>query len=169
MQRSDSLSGHLPSLSLRLVRHTRIPSDWSSARSARTELQGLTGCLADIMCSANGPTTPGLRPLLADNASVRCCFQRGRALEQDPEVTKISGLTPFTAGAASPQSIHPHYLSVYASTKPTSNGKTAYTHAATLDTGLVANDLPRRDSHPLVNKPFPVRSGRAVWKNWARQ
>ncbi len=33
------------------------------------ELQGLTGCLTDIVCSANGAPTPGLRLQLADDAA----------------------------------------------------------------------------------------------------
>jgi hypothetical protein len=34
--------------------------------------------------------------------------------------------------------------------------------AATLDTGPVASSNPRAISHPLVNKPFPVRT-RSTW------
>ena len=36
---------------------------------------GLTGCLADMMCSANGPSTPGLRLAARHDATPDVAFQ----------------------------------------------------------------------------------------------
>jgi hypothetical protein len=62
----------------------------------------------------------GLRPRVSVSRSpgrdCRCCLPVCTNLGQDPRVTKFRGSIPFTAGQPV-QSIHPRYLSVYASTR----------------------------------------------------
>ncbi len=55
-----------------------VDRDWCS-RDVQ-EHQGLTGCLLDLMCSANGPPTPGLRLQLAVNAANDVAFRHEQTL-----------------------------------------------------------------------------------------
>ncbi len=86
--------------------------DWLSRDSQ--ELKGLTGCLIDIVCSENGPRTPGLRLQLAVNAAKDIAFRHAQTWD------RIQQLQSFRSYIRSPpqshpRSVHPHYLSVYAS------------------------------------------------------
>ncbi len=75
----------------------------------------LTGCLGDVMCSANGPSTPGLpAPLAKTRRSMLPSSLRKPWAGSDRKQGFRSSI-PFTAGQPT-RSVHPHYLSVYAST-----------------------------------------------------
>jgi hypothetical protein len=87
--------------------------DWSSSQFKNP--LGLTGCSGDIMCSANGPSTPGLRPSLA--ITRRSMLPSSiYTLWAGSERNAISGLNTIQGGTPLP-TFHPHYLSVYASTR----------------------------------------------------
>ena len=75
---------------------------------------------------------------------------------------KISGLNTVHGWTASP--VHSSSLPFCVRFNVALRGETPYSHAATLDTGPVAQRLPRRESHPLVNKPFPVRTCIALFR-----
>jgi hypothetical protein len=106
----------------------------------------LTGCLADIMCNANGPSTPGLRQSLA--------MTRLPVLPSSLDIPwagsesyKISGLNTVHGWTASP---------VHSSSLPFCvrfNAAVAR-RAATLDTGPVASSYPRGVSTRLSTNHF---------------
>ena len=75
----------------------------------------LTGCLDDIMCNANGPSTPGLRKSLAMIAIIGVAFQHEQTLGRIQQEQDFGAQYHSRLGKPS-QSIHPRYLSVYAST-----------------------------------------------------
>ena len=79
------------------------------------ELLGLTGCLDDVVCSANGSRTPGLSSQLAYSATSRIAFQHAQALGRFQQLPSFRSSISFRAGQPVP-TFHPHYLSVYAST-----------------------------------------------------
>jgi len=111
--------------------------NWTSR--FRKEHQGLTGYLDDVMCNANGPSTPGLLDSLAVSVNRSIAFQHAKTLGRIQQKPCFRSSIPFRAGRYS-LTFHPHYLSVYASTGDF--GDTPYTQAATLDTGPVASSYP---------------------------
>ena len=54
------------------------PLDWTSR--SRKEHQGLTGYLDDVMCNANGPSTPGLLDSLTVSVNRSIAFQHAKTL-----------------------------------------------------------------------------------------
>ena len=110
---------------------------------------GLTGCLDDVVCSANGSSTPGLRSSLAYNATNDVAFQHEQTLGRFQQLPSFRSSISFRAGQPVP-TFHPHYLSVYASTL--NFGWSPYINAATLDTEPLARSysggiLPRSSSN----------------------
>ena len=132
--------GHLPSLLIRLVEHTR--AGMTGVSCSEQEPQGLTGCFDDIMCSASGRAVVGQHDRLIRatarlerwsgsskqsspagrvfSHSLPCrgekyCLPACTRLGQDPTDTKFRSSCRSPPGGYS-RSIHPHYLSVYAST-----------------------------------------------------
>ena len=132
--------GHLPSLLIRLVEHTR--AGMTGVSCSEQEPQGLTGCFDDIMCSASGRAVVGQHDrLIRATARLerwsgsskqsspagwvfshnlpcrgeRCCLPACTRPGQDPTDTKFRSSCRSPPGGYS-RSIHPHYLSVYAST-----------------------------------------------------
>lgn len=84
-------------------------------------VQGLTGCLVDAMCRANGPPTPGLRLQLAMIAANDVAFRNAQALGRIQQIQNFGASASRTDSFHSsprghPRSIHPHDLSVYTST-----------------------------------------------------
>jgi hypothetical protein len=84
--------------------------------SLRTRAAGISRVALLTSCV----TRMGLRPRVSVSRSpgrgCRCCLPVCTNLGQDPRVTKFRGSIPCTAGQPV-QSIHPRYLSVYASTR----------------------------------------------------
>ena len=58
----------------------------------RQELQGLTGCMVDVMCSANGAPTPGLSTQLADDAVRSIALGHAQALGRIQQVQKFGAI-----------------------------------------------------------------------------
>ncbi len=75
----------------------------------------LTGCLGDVMCSANGPSTPGLPAPLAKTRRSMLPSSLRKPWAGSDRKQGFRSSNPFTAGQPT-RSVHPHYLSVYAST-----------------------------------------------------
>ena len=126
-----------------------LASTWLDS-TANKSFWDLTGCLVDMMCSANGPSTPGFLMPLANNATSGIAFQQLYALGKIQQLRDFGAQYHSRAGSQPvPSSSLPFCVRFNVAVAR---------HAATLDTGLVAKRLPGRDSHPLVNKSFPVRS-----------
>ena len=107
MRPSDSLKS-FASLAYSTCRAYSVEHDWSSCFNQ--ELQGLTGCLFDTMCNANGPPTPGLLTPLAKSRCEVLPSGMNRPWA-DSERYKISGLIPFMA--AGPPTVHSSSLPFY--------------------------------------------------------
>jgi len=117
----------------------------------------LTGCLADIMCNANGPSTPGLRQSLAMTRLPVLPSSMHKPWAGS-ESYKISGLDTVHGWTASP---------VHSSSLPFCvrfNAAVAR-RAATLDTGPVASSYPRGIPTRLSTNHF--QSARASFCSWA--
>ena len=104
---SDSLKS-FASLAYSTCRAYSVEHDWSSCFNQ--ELQGLTGCLFDTMCNANGPPTPGLLTPLAKSRCEVLPAGMNRPWA-DSDRYKISGLSPFMA--AGPPTSHSSSLPFY--------------------------------------------------------
>lgn len=98
------------------------------------ERLGLTGCLGDTMCSANGPSTPGLLMPLAGDATSDIAFQHLNTLGRVREIRNFGAQYHSRAGS---QPVHSSSLPFCVRFNVV-----VTKHAATLDTGLVANDYP---------------------------
>jgi hypothetical protein len=106
----------------------------------------LTGCLVDMMCNANGPSTPGLRQSLA-RTRLPVLPSSMHKPWAGSESYKISGLNTVHGWTASP---------VHSSSLPFCvrfNAAVAR-RAATLDTGPVASSYPRGVSTRLSTNHF---------------
>ena len=126
------------SLASSACRADSIVHDWQS--QFVQEPQGLTGCLDDVMCSANGPSTPGLQSSLAMNAMIGVAFGHEQTLGRVQQETKISELNTIHGWASHPS---PFILATFLCTlQDTTSERSPYTHPATLDTGPVASGYP---------------------------
>ena len=110
-----------------------LASTWLVSTSNKSSWD-LTGCLVDIMCSANGPSTPGLLMPLANDAASGIAFQHLKALG------RIQKLRDFGAQYHSRAGSQPVHSSSLPSCVRFNMAVTR--HAATLDTEPVANGYP---------------------------
>jgi hypothetical protein len=103
------------------------------------EPQGLTGCLTDIVYSANGAPTPGLFAKLANNASQSIAFGHAQAVGRVQQLPNFGAFPVHSRRATCDLFILTTFL-------PTLQGVTSstrlYKHPARLDTGRVANTYP---------------------------
>ena len=106
--------------------------DWSSSKTKNP--QGLTGCLDDTMCSANGPWTPGLRQPLAVDATADIAFQHLYALGRFQKIRHF-GAQYHSGRDATPYLSSSLPFCVRFNAPVTRN-------AATLDTGPLARSYP---------------------------
>ena len=63
------------------------------------EQQGLIGCPFDTMCNANGPRTPGLRWLLAVNATSDIAFRNAQTLGRIQQLQYFGATSIHGCGA----------------------------------------------------------------------
>jgi hypothetical protein len=110
-----------------------LVSTWLVSTSNKS-FWDLTGCPVDMMCSANGPSTPGLQMPLANDATTGVAFQHLNALG------RIRKLRDFGAQYHSRAGSEPVHSSSLPSCVRFNMAVTR--HAATLDTGPVANGYP---------------------------
>ena len=103
---------------------------------SRQEPQGLTGCLIDVMCRANGAPTPGLFSQLTDNAARSVALGREQTLGRIQQVQNF-GAIPVHGPRAT---CDPFILTTFLCTlQAATSADDAYTQPATLDTRPVAN------------------------------
>ena len=105
---------HLPFSLLRLVGHTRFLHDWSVTESNKNLWVSLVALMTS-MCSANGPSTPGLLSQLARTRREMLPSSVHRPWAESNRIQNF-GAQYHSAPRGHSRSIHPHYLSVYAST-----------------------------------------------------
>src|SRR4051794_40761948 len=79
------------------------------------ERLGLTGCLADVLCNAKGPSTPGLRSSLAMPRRPMLPSSMHTPWAESDRNNDFGAQYRSRLGNLT-QSIPPRYLSVYAST-----------------------------------------------------
>ena len=155
---------HLPSLLIRLVRHTQTSMSGVSCfvKNLRVSLVALmTSCVAraDERLRVSSHSLP--------NRGKRYCLPACTNLGQNPTDTK------FRSSCRSPprghsRSIHPHYLSVYASTShfeasPTLRLHAPYKLAATLDTEPLAKSYSDGISPRLSTNHFQSARSRLCY------
>ena len=74
------------------------------------ELQGLTGCLLDVMSRANGPRTPGLRSPLAFDATTDVAFRYAQALGRIQQIQNFGATSIQCCGSPHSQFILTSFL-----------------------------------------------------------
>ena len=105
---------HLLALPLRLVlAYSQFPGQRPLFPQ---ETWDLTGCLDDVLVSANGPSTPGLPSTLAVTRRGILPSSVNRPWAESDRKQSFRSSIPFRAGQPVP-TFHPHCLSVYASTQ----------------------------------------------------
>ena len=82
--------------------------DWLPHKNQ--ELQGLTGCLLDVMSRANGPPTPGLRSSLAVDATTDVAFRYAQALGRIQQIQNFGATSIQCCGSPHSQFILTSFL-----------------------------------------------------------
>ncbi len=115
-----------------------LASSWLVSTPGKSRWD-LTGCPVDMMCNANGPSTPGLLQPLAMTRPPVLPSSMDKPWAGS-ESYQISGLNTVYGWTANP--VHSSSLPFCVRFNVALRGGTPYSHAATLDTGPVASGYP---------------------------